>query len=353
MAPGVQRGLAGRVSHLIDEAATAAVVGPARPAGRQRHLLQHDRRLSERRGSQAGRPVGGRGRALDASPGGRRLPGHLPRPSRRAQDAPRPWSEAEQEARQACEELERFGLLDAVGYAQYAGRRGPPAHGRPGRGGRSVRAGLRVRARRPAGHGAPAAGPRRDRGGRRVSIGRALAATAGSRGTSRPSDSGSPAPGPDRHRAGGRRPGDRGPRGRRAGVDRRRLPASPSSRPARSPARGELLLGEDRPSEASPLLGRSWRLWQQTRPALRERPGAPPLRRGDGGRGRPGERPPGPAGGPRRVRAARREARSCAGRRAPGRGGAAIAGSCDPAGDQDVHVHRHRHLDRPGRADRR
>jgi class 3 adenylate cyclase len=28
--------------------------------------------------------------------------------------------------------------------------------------------------------------------------------------------------------------------------------------------RGELLLGEDRPSEASPLLGRSWRLWQET-----------------------------------------------------------------------------------------
>jgi len=28
------------------------------------------------------------------------------------------WSEAEQEARQACQELERFGLLDAVGYAQ-------------------------------------------------------------------------------------------------------------------------------------------------------------------------------------------------------------------------------------------
>src|SRR6185436_16456062 len=28
--------------------------------------------------------------------------------------------------------------------------------------------------------------------------------------------------------------------------------------------RGELLLGEDRPAEASPILGRSWRLWQQT-----------------------------------------------------------------------------------------
>ena len=29
------------------------------------------------------------------------------------------WSEAEQEARQACEELERFRLLDAVGFAHY------------------------------------------------------------------------------------------------------------------------------------------------------------------------------------------------------------------------------------------
>ena len=29
-------------------------------------------------------------------------------------------------------------------------------------------------------------------------------------------------------------------------------------------ARGELLLGEDKPAEASPLLGRSWRIWQAT-----------------------------------------------------------------------------------------
>ena len=29
-------------------------------------------------------------------------------------------------------------------------------------------------------------------------------------------------------------------------------------------ARGDLLLHEDKPAEASPLLGRSWRLWQQT-----------------------------------------------------------------------------------------
>jgi len=28
-------------------------------------------------------------------------------------------------------------------------------------------------------------------------------------------------------------------------------------------AKGELLLGEDRPSEASPILGRSWRLWME------------------------------------------------------------------------------------------
>ena len=53
---------------LIDEAATAAVVGPARSARGERHLLQHDRRLPERRGSEAGGTVGrGRG-ALDASP---------------------------------------------------------------------------------------------------------------------------------------------------------------------------------------------------------------------------------------------------------------------------------------------
>ncbi len=30
------------------------------------------------------------------------------------------WAEAEQEARQACEELQRFGLLDGVGFAHYA-----------------------------------------------------------------------------------------------------------------------------------------------------------------------------------------------------------------------------------------
>ncbi len=29
------------------------------------------------------------------------------------------WSEAEQEARQACIELERYGLMDGVGFAQY------------------------------------------------------------------------------------------------------------------------------------------------------------------------------------------------------------------------------------------
>src|SRR2546423_11991473 len=29
-------------------------------------------------------------------------------------------------------------------------------------------------------------------------------------------------------------------------------------------AQGELLLGEDRPSEASPILGRSWRMWLES-----------------------------------------------------------------------------------------
>ena len=33
-------------------------------------------------------------------------------------------------------------------------------------------------------------------------------------------------------------------------------------------AKGELLLGEDRPSEASPILGRSWRVWMSPWPSV-------------------------------------------------------------------------------------
>ena len=39
---------------------------------------------------------------------------------------------------------------------------------------------------------------------------------------------------------------------------------SRSTRAGALTARGELLLGEDRPTEASPILGQSWRLWRTT-----------------------------------------------------------------------------------------
>ena len=74
-------------------------------------------------------------------------------------------------------------------------------------------------------------------------------------------------------------------------------------------ARGELLLGEDRPTEASPLLGRSWRLWQETDLPYESARARLRYAEADGGRGRPRRPPPRPARCPQRVRAARREAR--------------------------------------------
>ncbi len=85
----------------------------------------------------------------------------------------------------------------------------------------------------------------------------------GRRWRRRPGDPGAPAAGPGRHRARGRRPGGGRPGGRRARVDRHRLRAAavPGRRADRArraaPRRG-------RPSEASPVLGQSWRLWQTT-----------------------------------------------------------------------------------------
>lgn len=172
------------------------------------------------------------------------------------------WSEAEQEARQACEELERFGLLDAVGYA----------HNEVGE----------VRLRIGDLDGAAEAFDRAYEYGHDAepgiallhlargeideatrSIGRALAATAGTDG-----------------------PADRATRARllpaqidialAAGDLETAGPAvvelesiatdfqRPVFEAGALTARGELLLGENRASEASPLLGRSWRLWQET-----------------------------------------------------------------------------------------
>jgi class 3 adenylate cyclase len=172
------------------------------------------------------------------------------------------WPEAEQEARLACEELERFGLLDGVGYAQYEVgevrlRMGDldgaaEAFERAYEYGSDAQPGMALL------HLARGEGDEAAR-----SIGRALAATAGNDGTA-----------------------DRATRARLlpAQVDIALAAgdletAGPAVAELESiaadfqraffeagalTARGELLLGEDRPSEASPFLGRSWRLWQQT-----------------------------------------------------------------------------------------
>jgi class 3 adenylate cyclase len=172
------------------------------------------------------------------------------------------WPEAEQEARQAGEELERFGLMDAVGYANYAVgevrlRMGDiegaaEAFERAYEFGHDAQPGLAL---------VQLARGETDEAAR--SIGRALAATAG---TDRPSD--------------------RTTRARllpaqidialAAGDLETAAPAvaelesiaadfqRPIFEAGALTARGGLLLGEDRPSEASPVLGRSWRLWRES-----------------------------------------------------------------------------------------
>jgi class 3 adenylate cyclase len=172
------------------------------------------------------------------------------------------WAEAEQEARQACEELERFRMMDAVGYAQYAVGEvrlrigdlegASEAFERAYEYGNDAQPGMAL---------LQLARGEIDEATR--SIGRALAATAGNAGLA-----------------------DRGTRARllpaqieialtahdleTAGAAVAELESiaadyqQPLFEAGALTARGELLLGEDRPSEASPILGRSWRLWQQT-----------------------------------------------------------------------------------------
>ncbi|HEU4673604.1 MAG TPA: adenylate/guanylate cyclase domain-containing protein, partial [Candidatus Limnocylindrales bacterium] len=172
------------------------------------------------------------------------------------------WPEAEQEARQACDELERFGLLDSIGWGHYqigevrlrmgdldaAGE----AFDRAYEYGHDAQPGLAL-LQLARGEVAEA--------GR--SIGRALEAT---------SVTGNLA---DRARRGQLLPaqvdialaaGDLATAGR--AVDELESIAGDFDRPLFQAnaltARGELLLDEDRPADASPILGQSWRLWQST-----------------------------------------------------------------------------------------
>jgi class 3 adenylate cyclase len=172
------------------------------------------------------------------------------------------WPEAEQEARQACEELERFGILDGVGYAHYQVgevrlRMGDleaaaEAFERAYEYGHDAQPGMAL---------LQLARGEIEEAGR--SIARALATAAGPGG-----------------------PADRATRARllpaqvdialavgdletagRAVEELESIATNfgqPMFEAGALTARGGLLLGEDRPAEASPILGRSWRLWQDT-----------------------------------------------------------------------------------------
>jgi class 3 adenylate cyclase len=170
------------------------------------------------------------------------------------------WSEAEQEARLGGEELLRYRLLDVVGYAEYQVgevrlRMGDldgatEAFDRAYEYGHDAMPGLAL-LQLARGEMADA----------RRSIDRALATAAGTDGVA-----------------------DRATRGRllpamvgialatgdlnaaRGAVEELESIAATYAQPlfeaGALTARGELLLGQDRPTEASPVLGQSWRLWQ-------------------------------------------------------------------------------------------
>jgi class 3 adenylate cyclase len=172
------------------------------------------------------------------------------------------WSEAEQEARQACDELQRYRLLVGVGYAQYMIgevrlRMGDldgaaEAFDRAYEYGHDAQPGLALLQL-----------ARGEADDARRSIDRALAMAAGTGAAA-----------------------DRTTRGRllpaqvdialasgdlataKRAVEELESIAQDFDRPffqaGAMTARGELLLGEDNAAEASPVLGQSWRLWQST-----------------------------------------------------------------------------------------
>ena len=172
------------------------------------------------------------------------------------------WPEAEQEARAACQELERFRLLDSLGFAKAAvgevRRRMGDLDGataafdeayesgneaQPGRALLQLERGEVEEARR--------------------SIGRAVAATAGAGALSDRTGRAKllPAQVEILLAAGAL------DEARKAVEELESLAADfgrPLFKAGAMTARGELLLGENKAAEASPVLGQSWRLWQTT-----------------------------------------------------------------------------------------
>jgi tetratricopeptide (TPR) repeat protein len=169
------------------------------------------------------------------------------------------WPEAELEARQACEELQRFGLNDGLGFAHHE-----IGEIRLRMGDLQGAADAFERAYELGDDGQPGIAllhlARGELDDAWRSIERSLAATQDAEG-----------------------PVDQATRGRllpaaidialargeietaRAAVEELESIAAGYKRPlfeaGALTAKGELLLGEDKPSEASPILGRSWRLW--------------------------------------------------------------------------------------------
>jgi class 3 adenylate cyclase len=171
------------------------------------------------------------------------------------------WSEAEQEARRACEVLQEFGLVDGLGYAhneigEVRLRMGDldgaaEAFDRAYEFGHDAQPGLSL---------LHLARGEVDDAAR--SIARALAATGGDGGAADRATRAKLLPAQIEIALAAGDLETAGP-----AVDELEAIAADFHRPVFEAGaltcRGGLLLGEDRPSEASPLLGRSWRLWLQ------------------------------------------------------------------------------------------
>jgi class 3 adenylate cyclase len=169
------------------------------------------------------------------------------------------WSEAEEDARKACDELQRFHLLDAVGMAQNA-----VGEVRLRMGDLDGAAEAFDRAYEFGHDGQPGLAKLQLARGQveeaQRSIGRSLAATAtegfkdrAARGRLLPAQVEVALAAGDLEAA-------------RLAVEELESIAADLDRPLHTAgaltARGELLLGEEKPIEASPILGRSWRMWQ-------------------------------------------------------------------------------------------
>ena len=172
------------------------------------------------------------------------------------------WPAAEQEARQACDELRRFKLLDSIGWAQYQIgevrlRMGDldgaaEAFDTAYEYGHDAQPGLAILQL--------ARGEVEDA---KRSLGRALAATEAGGGAIDRTTRGRLLPAQvDVALASGDLEAARGAvrELESIAVDYER----PLFQAGALTARGELLLGEEKPAEASPVLGRSWRLWQSS-----------------------------------------------------------------------------------------